>query len=328
VQAAQLRNKRVILPPWNVWLTSCSAYSSARSSETSVNFYRIKQVTSQETLLSIVTALRASNSTWVKELFTKVLVCSTFCFMFRGTSAHICWCCKSHLWEAIKSDEGYRTRAFQKQIYHTRECSISVSEVRLYISSQPKRCKFRCGKNETERHRELLLPFYVSHFTLGARFESRLGHRTFRGMYDFRFSQRSVFWDITVCRPLEFNRRQPQAEFPCLACYLLHAGFFLGLFFDREAGGDMFLRNVDFKWTTRRYIPEDTTILFWGVSWFYSVLPGIFWDIILSRPRPLLSMPLSNFGIQYHSTLESLCYYQRRKVTHTQINTVRVLLGR
>jgi hypothetical protein len=28
------------------------------------------------------------------------------------------------------------------------------------------------------------------------------------------------------------------------ACYLLHAGFLFGLFFDPEDGGDMFLRNV------------------------------------------------------------------------------------
>jgi hypothetical protein len=28
------------------------------------------------------------------------------------------------------------------------------------------------------------------------------------------------------------------------ACYLLHAGFLLGLFFGPENGGDMFLRNV------------------------------------------------------------------------------------
>jgi hypothetical protein len=27
-------------------------------------------------------------------------------------------------------------------------------------------------------------------------------------------------------------------------CYLLHAGFFLGVFFDSEDGGDVFLRNV------------------------------------------------------------------------------------
>jgi hypothetical protein len=29
-----------------------------------------------------------------------------------------------------------------------------------------------------------------------------------------------------------------------LTCYLLQAGFLLGLFFDREDGGDMFLQNV------------------------------------------------------------------------------------
>jgi hypothetical protein len=28
------------------------------------------------------------------------------------------------------------------------------------------------------------------------------------------------------------------------SCYLLHAGFLLGLFFDPEDAGDMFLRNI------------------------------------------------------------------------------------
>jgi hypothetical protein len=36
-----------------------------------------------------------------------------------------------------------------------------------------------------------------------------------------------------------------------------HAGFLLGLFFDREDRCDMFLRNIR---TTRRYIPEDSTL--------------------------------------------------------------------
>jgi hypothetical protein len=40
------------------------------------------------------------------------------------------------------------------------------------------------------------------------------------------------------------------------ACF--HAGFFLSLlFFYPEDGGDMFLRNVGWQRTTRRYIPED-----------------------------------------------------------------------
>jgi hypothetical protein len=40
---------------------------------------------------------------------------------------------------------------------------------------------------------------------------------------------RSIFWDIK------------QAELPC---YLLHADFFLGPFFDPEDGGDVFLCNI------------------------------------------------------------------------------------
>jgi hypothetical protein len=35
------------------------------------------------------------------------------------------------------------------------------------------------------------------------------------------------------------------------ACYLLHAGFWLGLSFDPEVGGDMFLRN--FGWHSTDY---------------------------------------------------------------------------
>jgi hypothetical protein len=44
----------------------------------------------------------------------------------------------------------------------------------------------------------------------------------------------------------------------CSACYLLCAGFSLGVFFDPEDGGDMFFRN-DFQRKTRRYILEDRT---------------------------------------------------------------------
>jgi hypothetical protein len=31
---------------------------------------------------------------------------------------------------------------------------------------------------------------------------------------------------------------------PACACYLIHAGFVLGLYFDSEDGGDMFLQNI------------------------------------------------------------------------------------
>jgi hypothetical protein len=49
-------------------------------------------------------------------------------------------------------------------------------------------------------------------------------------------------------RPLDrfrasfFQNKQMDNERGCR--YLFHAGFFLGLFFDPEDGGDMFLRNV------------------------------------------------------------------------------------
>jgi hypothetical protein len=45
------------------------------------------------------------------------------------------------------------------------------------------------------------------------------------------------------------------------ACYLLPAGFLLGLFFDPEDGSDMFLKTqADFGQTTWYYIPEDRTL--------------------------------------------------------------------
>jgi hypothetical protein len=71
----------------------------------------------------------------------------------------------------------------------------------------------------------------------------------------------SIFWDITPYSPLKVNRRfgvtgclhlqgrrinqainQREADFSVY--YLLHAGFLLGLFFDPEYEGDIFLLNV------------------------------------------------------------------------------------
>jgi hypothetical protein len=64
----------------------------------------------------------------------------------------------------------------------------------------------------------------------------------------------SILWDKAQCRPLKVNRRFKGTYRFHLQCqrinqernqhesrYLLHAGFFLGLFFEPENGGDMFL---------------------------------------------------------------------------------------
>jgi hypothetical protein len=52
-------------------------------------------------------------------------------------------------------------------------------------------------------------------------------------------------------------RRRMQAS---AACYLLPAGIFLGLHFDHEDGGDMFLLMSAFSQITRRYNPEHGTL--------------------------------------------------------------------
>jgi hypothetical protein len=57
-----------------------------------------------------------------------------------------------------------------------------------------------------------------------------------------------IFWDITPCSPLKVNRQ-------LATCF--HAGILLGLF-DSEDRGSVTL--VNFQRTTRRYIPEDSTL--------------------------------------------------------------------
>jgi hypothetical protein len=54
-----------------------------------------------------------------------------------------------------------------------------------------------------------------------------------------------IFWDVRIMgsSPVEINRPN-SGSIQSSACYLFHAVFLLGLLFDPEDGGDMFLRNV------------------------------------------------------------------------------------
>jgi hypothetical protein len=62
----------------------------------------------------------------------------------------------------------------------------------------------------------------------------------------------TVFWDITPCSPLKVNRHfggkyrlhiQDRKISSALFATCFHAGLLLGLFYDREDGGYMFLQN-------------------------------------------------------------------------------------
>jgi hypothetical protein len=52
----------------------------------------------------------------------------------------------------------------------------------------------------------------------------------------------TVFWDNMPCSPLKVDQHFGETHYKqSSAPYLLHAGFLLGLFFDPEDGGNMFL---------------------------------------------------------------------------------------
>jgi hypothetical protein len=64
----------------------------------------------------------------------------------------------------------------------------------------------------------------------------------------------TIFWNITPCTPLKFNRRfggtyrlhlYGRRISRVLLATNFHAGFSLRLFIDPEKGGEMFLRNAD-----------------------------------------------------------------------------------
>jgi hypothetical protein len=44
--------------------------------------------------------------------------------------------------------------------------------------------------------------------------------------------------------PSSGSKNKPSKKPSYFACYLLHAGFFLGLFFNPEDGSNIFLKNV------------------------------------------------------------------------------------
>jgi hypothetical protein len=76
------------------------------------------------------------------------------------------------------------------------------------------------------------------------------------------FFKNFVFWDMTSCSPWKVSRRFGGIFRPSssgsknksskkVACYLLHIGFLLGLFFYPEDGSDMFFRNI--SWISTDY---------------------------------------------------------------------------
>jgi hypothetical protein len=73
----------------------------------------------------------------------------------------------------------------------------------------------------------------------------------------------SIFWDITHRKSLKINRRFGTGGKQTSSFHLLHAGFFLGLFFDPRRWRRQVppKRRLTFQRATRRYIPENRILL-------------------------------------------------------------------
>jgi hypothetical protein len=86
--------------------------------------------------------------------------------------------------------------------------------------------------------------------------------------------QSSTFWDITQCSPLEVNWRLEKNIARSSVCYLFHVGFLLGLFFNPEYRGAMFLRNI--SWLSAFYTSLYPARYFF-FQWFFQPIqdPGL-----------------------------------------------------
>jgi hypothetical protein len=146
----------------------------------------------------------------------------------------------------------------------------------------------------------------------------------------------SVLRDITPSTPLEVDRHfgatcrfHHEGRRICSACYQIHYSFFLGLFFDTEDGGDLFLRNVGWLSTDytalfpRRENSSRTTVIqnqlngenprdVCSLGW--SEIPLIFWHPKVHcrvYKSPSLYAVLNQFNphLRTHFLFGSLSYY-------------------
>lgn len=109
-------------------------------------------------------------------------------------------------------------------------------------------------------------------------------------LQDLWCSQYSVLRQITSCSPLRVNRHFGGSSLLCLqgwivsgwrnqheasfACFLLHGGFFFGLFFNPEVGGDLLFRKIWLifnklsPWEKVRYYKTTSDFICKNLLWF------------------------------------------------------------